>query len=302
MIEIVAPGPLCTVQDGGRPGHAHLGVGRSGAVDRSAYRLANRLVGNPAGAAALEITFGGLIAVLHDACLLAVTGAPCATTVTKGGLPTHLDLGDQQPVAVAAGSMISFATPLAGVRTYLAVRGGLDTEVVLGSRSTNLLSGLGIDPLHAGDTLAVGPDPGTTVPTEPVPRFPVSDQPILIWPGPRRDWFESESIGRLITTAYVAQSTSNRIGVRLAGVPLVRSVIGELASEGLVEGAVQVPSDGQPLIFLADHPTTGGYPVIAVVDEVDIVRIAQARPGDPLWFRWAAKEVRGWTPPRATSS
>lgn len=287
MIEIVAPGPLCTVQDLGRPGLAAIGVGRSGAVDRTALALANRLVGNRSDAAALEITFGGLHVLVRDASLMAVTGAPCAATVAHPQLAVAIGLGDQHPLAIPAGSTVKFAAPATGMRTYLAVRGGFDTALTLGSRSTDLLSGLGTPPLQPGDVLAVGPDPGTRLPTESAPRRPPDVRPILIWPGPRHHWFEQRSLDSLVSAAYVVQSTSNRIGVRLAGASLVRNVTRELPSEGLVEGAVQVPSDGQPLVFLADHPTTGGYPVVAVVDEADIGRVAQARPGESLTFRWA---------------
>ena len=291
MIEIVAPGPLCTVQDRGRPGLAHLGVGRSGAVDRPAYELANRLVGNPGGEAALELTFGGARVRFDTACLVAVTGAACATT-------GH-DLGDQQPVAVPAGTTIAFAVPDQGVRTYLAVRGGIDARPVLGSRSTDVLGGLGPSPLRRGDRLSIGPDPATSFPVELAPRVPRTAEPIRLWPGPRVTWFDADVLDRLVDAGavgevdggYVVGPTSNRIGVRLHGAPLARSSERELPSEGVVEGAIQVPPDGQPLVFLADHPTTGGYPVIAVVDPSDLPRIAQARPGDTLRFRWSGRRA-----------
>ncbi len=292
MIEIVSPGPLCTVQDSGRVGLAHIGVARSGAVDRRAYELANRLVGNPVGAAAFEITFGGAVFAVRVACLVAIAGAACPTIVSSGGVTVSpFDLGDQRPVAVPAGSLIAFAAPSDGLRTYLAVRGGLSTTVELGSRSMDMLSGLGGQPLRSGDTIAIGPDPSSTIPTEAAPRSPASTNPIQLWPGPRQQWFERSSVDDLVTSPYVMLPTSNRIGARLSGCPLSRSVATELPSEGMIEGAVQVPADGQPLIFLADHPTTGGYPVIAVVDDADIGRIGQLRPGDAVTFQWARRSV-----------
>lgn len=281
MIEIIHPGPLCTVQDNGRPGWAHLGVGSSGAADDTAHSLANRLVGNDPSAATLECTFGGLrIRFLHPA-LVALTGAPCAVSSIGGPPVAHHD-----PVAVPAGTELSLGLPTRGLRTYLAIRGGLDTEMVMGSRSTDLLSGLGHPPLVAGEILAIGADPGSARPTEIAAVRPHPDGPITLWPGPRVDWFTSRALADLTTTPYEVLPTSNRIGTRLSGVALERDAPRELPSEALVEGAVQVPNDGQPLIFLADHPVTGGYPVVAVVDPGDIGRVAQARPGDALRFRW----------------
>jgi len=281
MIEIVAPGPLCTVQDGGREGWAHLGVGRSGAADRSAFDLANRLVGNPVGAAALECTFGGLRVRVHAAALVALTGAECDVAVETGP-----PIGFRQPTAVPAGASFTLRPPDRGLRTYLAVRGGIDVAPVMGSRSTDLLNGLGPPPLAAGVVLAIGSDPGTPIPTEYAPPTAGHEWPISIWPGPRRDWFSAAAHLTLVRSPYVVLPTSNRIGVRLSGVELERTVNRELPSEGIVEGAIQVPNDGQPLVFLADHPTTGGYPVIAVVDPAELGRVAQSRPGDTLRFRW----------------
>ncbi|MEO6125856.1 MAG: biotin-dependent carboxyltransferase family protein [Ilumatobacteraceae bacterium] len=284
MIEVIAAGPLCTVQDRGRPGFAHLGISRSGAADRPAYELANRLVGNRGGEAALEITFGGLVIRFDDACVVALAGAPCDTI-------GH-DIGDQQPVAVPAGATVTFVAPRSGVRSYLAIRGGVAVESVLGSMSTDVLGGIGPSLLRAGDRLATGLDPGTPFPTQSAPRLPTADDRIRIWPGPRAAWFDPSVVDILVAAPYTVLPSSNRIGARLSGVALDRIVRRELPSEGLVEGAIQVPADGQPLVFLADHPTTGGYPVIAVVDHADLPRIAQARPGDSLRFRWLADATR----------
>ncbi|MCW2799596.1 MAG: kipA [Aeromicrobium sp.] len=280
-IEIVAPGPLCTIQDLGRPGWAHLGVGASGAADRSAHQLANRLVGNPADAATLECTFGGLRILFRAAAYVALAGAECPAATT----PEH-GLGHRQPFAVAAGTELVLGAPRSGLRTYFAVRGGIDAEAVMGSRSTDLLSGLGRAPLAAGDQLGIGPDPGTQLPTELAPAPLADASPITLWPGPRHHWFTPVAHGALVSGPYEVLGTSNRIGTRLSGNTLERAVLDELPSEGIVEGAVQVPNDGQPLIFLADHGVTGGYPVIAVVDPADLGRVAQARPGESLRFRW----------------
>ena len=279
MIEVLRAGPLTTVQDLGRPGLAHLGVGRSGAADRPSLRLANRLVGNAEGAAALEATFGGLVLRFEGATTVALTGAPCPVRV--GGRDRDLNA----PVALAAGEVLELGMPRAGVRTYVAVRGGLDLPAVLGSRATDVLAHLGPDPLREGDRLPVGaptgPEPGVDVaPVRALPSEPV----LRVVPGPRADWFVPTALEVVGRGRFEVTAASDRVGVRLAGPALQRSRVDELPSEGLVEGAVQVPPDGQPVVFLADHPVTGGYPVIAVVHPDDVPVVAQLRPGQPVRF------------------
>jgi biotin-dependent carboxylase-like uncharacterized protein len=280
VIEILATGPLSTVQDLGRPGYAHLGVGESGAADRASLRLANRLVGNAESAAALEVTFGGLTARFHTRTTIALTGAPCPGTI--GGRPVFMS----GPIEVAPGDELVLRAPTAGLRSYLAVRGGLAVPPVLGSRSTDLLAGLGPAVLAAGDRLPIGPDSlgDPCVDLAPQPELPGS-WTLRISPGPRADWFAASALDRLVGGAYEVTPKSNRVGVRLSGPRLDRLVDAELPPEGMVLGALQVPPDGQPVLFLADHPVTGGYPVIAVVAEPDIALAAQARPGQTLHFR-----------------
>lgn len=279
MIEVLRAGPLTTVQDLGRPGHAQLGVGRSGAVDRPSLRLANRLVGSPEGAAALELTFGGLTLRANHPLTVALTGAPCPVRVS-GRARDML-----APVSLAAGDVLEVGMPSAGVRTYVAFHGGLDVEPVLGSASTDLLSHLGPEVVRDGRVLDVLPSDSEVpaVDLAPVRRLP--DEPVLrVVPGPRSDWFTTDALAVLGSSRYEATSSSDRIGVRLDGPVLERSRTDELPSEGMVEGAVQVPPDGHPVVFLADHPVTGGYPVIAVVHPDDLPLAAQLRPGQPVRF------------------
>ncbi|RKS68674.1 biotin-dependent carboxylase-like uncharacterized protein [Actinomadura pelletieri DSM 43383] len=280
MIEVVRPGPLATVQDLGRPGRAQFGVPRSGAADEPALRLANRLVGNSEGAAGVELTLGGAALRFHRHAWIAVTGAPVPLRVD--GRP----YGMSAPCHVAAGALVEFGTPTSGLRSYLAVRGGVTVDEVLGSRSTDLLSGLGPAPLSSGDRLPVGDTKGLgdiTVDVAPVPPLP--ETPLLrILPGPRDDWFSEDALTTLTTASYVVSPDSNRIGVRLDGPPLTRARGGELGSEGMVTGSLQVPPSGTPIIFLADHPTTGGYPVIAVLTSSSLSHAAQLRPGQHLRF------------------
>ncbi|AHH94168.1 biotin-dependent carboxyltransferase family protein [Kutzneria albida] len=280
MIEVLAAGPLGTVQDLGREGLAHLGVGRSGAADRPAAALANRLVGNPGSAAVLELTFGGLHVRLGRGVLAALTGAPCPVTVSGRAVGSHA------PFWVHAGEELRVGAPVRGLRSYLAVRGGVAVEPVLRSRSTDLLSGLGPPPLAPGMVLPIGEDRLDWPAADLAPQAELPEVPTLsVLPGPRLDWFAADALRVLCARPYVVSGDSNRIGVRLTGAALPRLVERQLPSEAVVSGAVQVPPSGQPIVFLADHPVTGGYPVIGVVDEVPAA--AQVRPGQQVRFRVA---------------
>ncbi|SCL16360.1 biotin-dependent carboxylase uncharacterized domain-containing protein [Micromonospora rhizosphaerae] len=277
MIEVLRAGALTTVQDQGRPGFAHLGVPRSGALDPAALRLANRLVGNPEAAAGLEITLTGCQLRFTRAATVAVTGADVEIRVDR----RPADVG--RPLSVPAGAVLRIGPARTGVRNWLAVSGGLDVPPVLGSRATDTLSGLGPPPVRDGDRLPLGSPVGNPAPVDVTVTAPVTDElRLTLRLGPRHDWFTPAALNLLLTTPYAVSPLSNRVGARLVGAPLPRAVADELPSEGLVLGAVQVPADGQPLIFLADHPTTGGYPVIGVVDEV--APLAQARPGTTVRF------------------
>lgn len=273
-LRVLETGSLVTVQDLGRPGHAASGVSTSGACDRGSFRLANALVGNRSSAAALEVTLGGLVVQAQRPVVVALAGARSPGTEHNA------------PIRLREGEVLRLGMPAAGLRTYLAVRGGIDVTPVLGSRSTDLLSGLGPKPLAAGDELRVGDevDGLPKVDVAPVPEVSGDVISVRVGPGPRRDWFTDESWRLLCSQEYSTSPDSNRVGVRLHGTALVRHRVGELASEGILRGAVQVPPSGQPVVFLADHPVTGGYPVLAYVVDDDVDRCAQLRPGQPLRF------------------
>lgn len=276
-IEIVDPGALTTIQDLGRPGHAHLGVPRSGALDQPALRLANRLVGNDESAACLETTLIGVRFRAVGAMRVAVTGATCNVRVNGR------DVGWGTWFSVHDGALVDVGRAIAGLRSYVALAGGIDAAPVLGSRSTDLLSGLGPAALEPGDLLSLGRAAGDPVAAD---TFPRPAAPVLqLDLGPRSDWFTPETVAALDGSSYTVGAASNRIGLRLMGTPLERSRGGELPTEPMVLGAVQVPPNGQPVVFLHDHPTTGGYPVIGVVREASLPVCAQARPGDRLTLR-----------------
>ncbi|MFF4967691.1 5-oxoprolinase subunit C family protein [Streptomyces sp. NPDC003674] len=276
---VVRAGALTTVQDRGRPGYAHLGVPRSGALDPRAAALVNRLAGNPAAAAVLETTVDGCALRPRSTVTVAVGGAPCPVTV--GGRPAAWSA----PVVVPTGELLEVGAAVAGLRSYVAVSGGIAVEPVLGSRSRDLLSGLGPPPLADGVVLPLGAPTGPPARVDAVPQPGVPDELVLrVTLGPRDDWFTAGALRTLTTHAYRVSPAGNRIGLRTEGPALERARDGELPSEGMVLGAVQVPPDGRPVVFLADHPTTGGYPVIAVVRAADLPAAAQAVPGTPVRF------------------
>ncbi|MGW1681987.1 5-oxoprolinase subunit C family protein [Saccharopolyspora sp. NPDC002376] len=285
---VVDPGTFTTVQDLGRPGLAGIGVGISGAADRGSLRLANRLVGNDEGAAGLEVTFGGLSFQAQRNLTVAVTGAPCAITLDDRGA------GMNAVLRMGPGAVLRMGVAERGLRSYLAVRGGIDVAPVLGSRSTDVLAGLGPPPLCAGTELPVGhaQNPFPSVDVAPVAPIPDSDLVLTVAAGPRDDWFDESALELLLREPFEVTADSNRIGMRLAGPEMRRVRTEELPSEGTVLGAIQCPPHGRPTLFLADHPVTGGYPVIAVVLAKDVDRAAQARPGQRIRFRLRAPEPR----------
>ena len=277
MLTVQATGPLALLQDLGRPGCADLGVSPSGAADRDALRLANRLVGNPEGAAAIEVTLGGLVVTAEDLAWVAVTGAPTQLSVNDTPTSSHTT------VALRPRDLLRIEVPTSGLRSYLAVRGGIDTDLVLGSASRDTLSGLGPDPLQPGQQLAVG---HSELPLPEADRAPSRSpsRTLAITPGPRLDWFAESAWHRLLHDPWTVTQDCDRVAVRLSGPGLDRVRHNELPSEGLLRGSVQVPPSGQPLVFLSDHPVTGGYPVPAVLTEAAGDLAAQLRPGDVVRF------------------
>jgi biotin-dependent carboxylase-like uncharacterized protein len=187
------------------------------------------------------------------------------------------------PVPAAAGEVLRVRAPRHGLRTYLSVRGGIGGPLVLGSRSTDLLAGIVPVPVARGSVLAIAGDIAGTARPEAAEAFP-GEFLLRVLPGPRDGWFTPDALATLCGQPYVVGRDSNRVGLRLAGPRLERSLAGELPPEGMVPGALQVPPDGQPVLFLADHPVTGGYPVIAVVAEAGVALAAQARPGRTIRF------------------
>jgi biotin-dependent carboxylase-like uncharacterized protein len=292
VLEVVEPGFLTTIQDAGRPDWTHLGVPVGGACDSWSLAVANLLVGNEPGAAALEMTIVGPVLAIRTATVIGLAGADLHAVVRETG--ERLEPGRSH--RLAAGTTVAFpgaadAADAIGARGYVAIPGGVDVPTVLGSRSTFVAAGLGgIDgrPLAAGDILTGGPNPAGSGDERTWPRAPgdpfgdrddEAGRGIGVLPGP------APGIERLVATSWVVGSGSDRTGVRLDGVPIAGAGSGGHVSHGVVRGAVQLPPDGSPIVLLADHQTTGGYPVIAVVMSADHPRLGQLRPGAAVAFR-----------------
>ena len=267
-IHVVRPGFQTTVQDLGRFGHAHHGVSASGAADALALRAGNLLVGNPENAPALEMTLvGGAFSFESDA-VVALTGSDF-----QAGLPLW------QAVVVSAGTEIRCGPARSGARGYLAVRGGIDVPLVLGSASTHVLTGIGGRPLQTGDWLSIGRAEIRR------PRWNGVQTPenyagvLRVTAGPQASWFSDA----WLEPAYQITEDSNRMGLRLRG-PAIPSPAGHMLTEGVTLGAIQVPPDGQPIILFVEHQTTGGYPKLANVIAADLRLVGQLRPRDAVRF------------------
>jgi len=285
---VVDPGLLTTVQDLGRPGYQRLGIPPSGPLDRPAFVLANRLVGNPDGAAGLELTLRGPRLEARRECLVAVTGAEMGFTVN--GQPAAA----WTAVRLAAGDVVGFRMAAAGCRAYLAVAGGLDLPPALGSRATYLrgrLGGLDGRALQKGDGLPVG------APSGPLERLkgrsvPASRRPVLatevecrVVLGPQDDRFTPAGVDAFLAGPYEVTPQADRMGYRLKGPVITHTAGHDILSDGIPVGGIQVPGEGQPIVLLVDRQTTGGYTKIATVISTDIARIGQTRPGHRIRFR-----------------
>ena len=286
MLEVIESGIFTTVQDLGRYGYQRYGVPVSGALDQFALRVANLLVGNAEGDAGLEITLiGPQIRFLTDTAI-AVTGADLGPLVDNQPIPCWRSVG------VAQGSALSFTGPRDGIRAYLAVAGGIDVPVVLGSRSTytrSKLGGLAGRVLMPGDRLPVsmrGPLPQVVsreLPAQNVPTYGNSHL-LRVVLGPQDSAFTEQGIKTFLSSTYAVTPTSDRMGSRLDGPAIEHKMGADIISDGIPFGAVQVTGEGLPIVLLADRGTTGGYTKIATVKSVDLAGVAQAQAHDTVKF------------------
>ncbi len=276
------------LEDEGRPGQASQGVSGSGALDRASFRAVNEVLGNAANAPALEIVFGGVELRADRPVTLAMTGAPCKLVLTgNDGRRTVLPTG--RAFALDAGDILDIGAAGQGMVSYLGIRGGFACDLVMGSASRDVLAGIGPEPVVAGAALCVAPGLARAVSayTVPAAALPKKDEAttVDIVLGPRDDWFTDAALQTLTTQEWRVTPEASRVGKRLSGPsPLERIDAAELPSEPTVPGAIQVPHSGQPVVFLADHPVTGGYPVIAVVARYHLDLVAQIPPGASIRF------------------
>jgi KipI family sensor histidine kinase inhibitor len=283
IVEVLEPGLLTTVQDGGRAGRRRVGVSAAGPMDARAHAAANRAVGNPPGAAALECTVVGPALAFLAPLRFAVAGADLGAVLERADLgPWPVPLG--AGVLARPGNVLRFAGARAGCRAYVALHGGIDVPAVLGSRATDLASSFGGfagRALASSDRLAVSPAAGEGTPArDSPPERPAASATVRVVLGPQADHFDARAIGSFLAAPWQVSATSDRVGCRLDGQPLSHLGPAEILSDGMVPGSIQVPPDGRPIVMMADGPTTGGYPKIATVVTADLPLLAQLVPGE----------------------
>ena len=274
-ILVESAGMLTTVQDLGRPGHGIQGISRAGAADPLALRIGNRILGNPDNAAALEMTLlGGTFTFPAGARIALSGGRPAA-------LPNY------EVIEVEPGKPLRIGPLETGARCYLCVRGGIDAPLVAGSASTHVLSGLGGQPLRKGDVLAIGKSANHSTHKTVPPELTSYSRLLRVTRGPQASQFEESTF---YDSEYTISPDSNRMGLRLEGPPVPCPQHGQMITEGVPLGAIQIPASGQPIILFVDQQTTGGYPKIANIISADIPSTAQLRPRDRVSFRLVTNE------------
>lgn len=299
-INVITPGMLSTVQDLGRGGLTHIGVGRSGAADTLSLRVGNRLVGNSDDAAAIEMTWtGGVFKFVRDS-FAVLAGGDGDSRQVYGNQPDRMPRC--KPKLIRAGDKIVVGPIQSGVRTYLCVAGGIDVPRVLNSRSTHLVGafgGLSGRALRENDMLAIGKHAALAAGAEVSNRArrfcetTLSRRTLRAVIGPQHADFSSCVMETFWRTSFEVSMQSDRAGLRLFGGIGPSALGGRMVSEGMMPGAVQVPESGEPIVLLVDHPTTGGYPVIACVAAVDHAVLGQIRPGERIQFeRVTVEEAR----------
>jgi antagonist of KipI len=281
-MEVQAPGLFTTVQDLGRPGFGPIGVSASGAADPTALRLVNRLLGNPQNAAGLEMTLQGGHFLFPEGAMVAFGGSDFGATVEGQSVPLWVSR------EVFPGQVVRCGRSQGGARCYLGVRGGIRVPLILGSASTDVVSGLGGlegRALRRGDRLAIGGEPAEVLRRSVKWQGRIDPAIFRVTDGPQLAWFTADSIQAFYGSIYTVTADANRMGIRLAGVPLQTTSAGELMSEGVSLGCIQVPAGGQPVILFVEQQTTGGYAKIANVIAADLPALGQLKPGDEIRFQ-----------------
>src|SRR3984893_5641386 len=291
IIQVQTPGLLTTVQDHGREGFGPIGVSPSGAADPMSLRIGHRLVANAESAAGLEMTLLGGTLLFPEGAILALTGSDFGATLDGA----TVDL--RTSVEVRPGGTLRLGPTRSGARCYLCVQGGIVVTPFLGSASTHILAGLGGfegRALRKGDLLHIGPATRSfrkkTIAPQ-VLKYLSPHKVLRVTPGPQMDWFSESALRAFYAGTYRVSEQSNRMGLRLEGARVSQSASGEMITEGISLGAVQVPPGGLPIILFVDQPTTGGYPKIANVISADLHHVGQLRPGDEIQFEEVTLEI-----------
>jgi KipI family sensor histidine kinase inhibitor len=291
MLKVLTAPMPALFQDLGRFGQTGQGVSASGALDQAALKAANRVVGNPAGMPCLEMTLGGFSFEISGRAVISLTGAPCPVSIRDISGRTA-SASTYHPIPLEPGDIVTLGHAPAGMRSYLAMRGGFAVKPVLGSASTDTLAVVGPDPVTTGSVLTVNRESiglaAVSLDETPTFHHPAAGEIVTldVIMGPRSDWFTEAGLATLSEQLWTVTPQSNRVGIRLAGEhALERKDKAELPSEGTATGAIQVPHSGQPVLFLADHPLTGGYPVIGTVAEYHLDLAGQIPVNARIRFR-----------------
>jgi antagonist of KipI len=282
-LRVAKPGFFSTIQDRGRFGFAHLGISPAGAADALSLRIANLLVGNDHYAPALEMTLVGASLEFEDSAIIAISGAKCECTAGQNTIPAN------EAIELPAGAVLQCGSTTGGARNYLAIQGGFDVPIVMGSASTDVrgrFGGFEGRRLQKGDVLRVrkSANPHVRSLREGSLEALRGKGPLRVTEGAQRDWFDPDTYARLLASPYLISEQSDRTGLRLQGGAVSPSETSQLLTDGIPLGAIQVPQNGQPIILFVDQQTTGGYPKIANVIAADMHRIGQLRPRDQVRF------------------
>ncbi len=283
-VEIIKTGVQLSIQDNGRRGYAAFGVSESGAIDKFSYQIANALLENDDNVAVLELLYGGAELIFKEDCQIALTGADCGASLNGK------TLANWQSHTIKQGDNLKFGFAQSGLRAYIAVGGGVDCPLVLGSRATDVKTGIGGlngENLKAGDLLAFKAKKRTInsrLPVEYIPKYSEKLEIRVIW-GPQADYFPVETKEKFLSSTYTIMPESDRMGYRLKGEVLEPLAGADIISDAIVFGSIQVSNNGQPIVMMADHQTTGGYAKIATVITADLDKLAQARADSKVSFK-----------------
>lgn len=286
-ITVLKPGLQSTIQDLGRYNQSHFGISSSGAADPLSLKIGNLIVGNNESASGIEMTMLGGEFKFNVECLIAISGSEFDVSLDKN------IINHQKAINVNKGKILSFGYTKTGARTYLCIKGGIDVENYLSSKSTHILSGVGGlfgRSILKGDILSLGMNGSLSNSIIFDKTLDMNTSKIRITKGLQFNFFNKKNCDNFISKSFTVSNSSNRMGIRLCGNKILSNVGCEIITEGVPLGAIQVPGSGDPIISFVEHQTTGGYPKIANVISADIYKVGQLKPGDTFQFDLVSKE------------